>query len=125
LRAGVRHHDAVGRYGGEEFLAVLSGIGIDVASQVAERIRSEICNTPILFGGHAIPVTCSIGCAASAITATEEIPAIIEHADHALYRAKSSGRNRVEAEPSLKQIASITQASHSRMPLPQLNSIVN
>jgi len=94
LRAGMRPTDAIGRYGGEEFLAVLSNVGMDEMLQVSERIRSEVSNTAVLFDDLEIPVTCSIGGAISA--PTDDVGALIRHADQALYRAKSTGRNRVE-----------------------------
>jgi diguanylate cyclase (GGDEF)-like protein len=65
LRAGVRPLDAVGRYGGDEFLAVMPEAGIAEAVQAGERIRLAVSRMPVPFGLHKIPVTCSIGCTAS------------------------------------------------------------
>lgn len=96
LRAAIRRKDAIGRYGGEEFLAVLPGVGTEDAAAIGERIRREVSAAPVTFDGHEIPVTCSIGCAASCSASPEEMGALIAHADRALYQAKSSGRNRVE-----------------------------
>jgi len=96
LRAGVRMQDAVGRYGGEEFMVVLSEANLDAATQIGERICREISTATVPFGGHQIPVTCSVGCAASSATSLEDINTLIVRADRALYAAKSSGRNRVE-----------------------------
>jgi diguanylate cyclase (GGDEF)-like protein len=95
LRAGLRPLDAIGRYGGEEFLAVLPQTNIEGAHQAAERICHAMSKTPIQFAEYKIPVTCSIGCAASADTSLD-VNTLIHQADSALYRAKSSGRNRVE-----------------------------
>lgn len=99
LRAGVRPLDGVGRYGGDEFLAVLPEAGIEGAAQASERICRAISGTPVPFEQHKIPVTCSIGCAASAHAPSDDGIALIQRADLALYRAKSSGRNRFEIEP--------------------------
>jgi diguanylate cyclase (GGDEF)-like protein len=96
LRAGVRPMDAVGRYSGEEFLVVLPEANIDGAMQAGERICRATARLPVPFGQHQIPVTCSIGCAASFDTSSEDAAALIRQADQALYRAKLSGRNRVE-----------------------------
>jgi diguanylate cyclase (GGDEF)-like protein len=96
LRAAIRPMDAVGRFGGEEFMAVLPDTGIDGAVQASERIRHAIERTPVPFGEQIIPVTCSVGCTAPCNASQEEVPAILERADHALYRAKQTGRNRVE-----------------------------
>lgn len=96
LRAAVRPMDAVGRFGGEEFMAVLPNTGIEGAAHVSERIRSAIERTPVPFGEQGISVTCSIGCTAPSNASQDEVQAILERADRALYRAKQSGRNRVE-----------------------------
>ena len=98
LRAAVRPMDAIGRYGGEEFLGVLSETDISGAAQAGERICQAISGTPVPFGEHTIPVTCSIGCAAASNRSPDDVNAIIWRADRALYRAKLSGRNRVEVE---------------------------
>jgi len=99
LRKALRPDDAVGRYGGEEFLAVLSGVGQEEALQVSERIRTEVVQKPICCEQGEITVSCSIGVAVS--TTPADLDRLICMADSALYRAKSSGRNRVEI--ALKQ----------------------
>jgi diguanylate cyclase (GGDEF)-like protein len=96
LRAGLRPMDAVGRYGGEEFLAVLSNLGLEEALQAAERLRQDVSSALVQFEQHMIAVTCSIGIAMAADQ--ESLSALIGRADHALYRAKASGRNCVEVE---------------------------
>ncbi len=95
LREHVRASDIVARYGGEEFLVVMSGPGIEETGVVAERLRSAIGNSPIDLGQAKLPVTVSIGSALSAVSA--DAAALIAAADAAMYRAKSLGRNRVEA----------------------------
>lgn len=105
IRVGVRPLDAIGRYGGDEFLAVLPDTGIDGAVQAAERIRAAVSRIPVHFGQQRIPVTCSIGCAAS-FDALSSVGEWIERADRALYSAKSSGRDRVEAEVTMLEIES-------------------
>jgi diguanylate cyclase (GGDEF)-like protein len=96
LRAGVRPLDAVGRYGGDEFLAVLPEAGIEGAVHAGERICRAISRTPVQYGLHKIPVTCSIGCAVTVDPSSDDVNALIQRADRSVYRAKSSGRNRVE-----------------------------
>ncbi|GGH04491.1 GGDEF domain-containing protein [Silvibacterium dinghuense] len=96
LRASIRVRDAVGRYGGEEFMVVLPEADIEVAVQVAERICQAIAVAPVPFEQHFIPVTCSVGCAASSATSLDDVDTLLGHADRALYQAKTSGRNRVE-----------------------------
>lgn len=60
----VRDGDIVGRYGGEEFLIILSGAGVGIARSIAERIRCMIADSPINARHQAIPVTISLGLAA-------------------------------------------------------------
>ncbi len=90
ISSGLRHEDMAARYGGEEFAIAFAGIGRDNARQVSERIRRAVAEHPFASGR----LTISIGVA--------EFPAdgsspseIIEHADRALYHAKSTGRNKV------------------------------
>lgn len=92
LRGAVRVHDAVGRYGGEEFMVVLGKAGPQEAAIVGERIRAEIARTPI----SDISVTASIGIASLDPADPEAVTsALVAAADRALYRAKHGGRNRV------------------------------
>ncbi len=90
----LRLGDAFGRWGGEEFLAVLPGADAQDACVVAERIRACIEQLPLMVSGSRIGLTLSIGIAAlnEGVATPEQL---IEGADTALYRAKASGRNRV------------------------------
>jgi diguanylate cyclase (GGDEF)-like protein len=90
-----RAHEAIGRYGGEEFLMVLPGAEGPAATRVAERLRRAVAARPFTSGGTKIPVTTSIGIAWSPNPAGR-VEALVHLADAALYQAKSSGRNRVE-----------------------------
>ncbi|WP_266168536.1 GGDEF domain-containing protein [Dyella subtropica] len=85
------------RYGGEEFLLVLPAIDAAQAIVVAEDIRARVANTPALFGQRRISITTSVGVAGAAGL---EFEALVNAADAALYRAKKSGRDRVEWEGS-------------------------
>jgi diguanylate cyclase (GGDEF)-like protein len=96
LRAGARAMDAVGRYGGEEFLMLLSGVDEAEAVQIGERVREQVASTAIQFDQHGIPVTCSIGIALGA--GSYDADTLLRQADDALYRAKAAGRNCVELE---------------------------
>jgi diguanylate cyclase (GGDEF)-like protein len=95
ISAAVRSYDSVGRYGGEEFLIILSGCedDSDMVKQ-AERIRSLVCGGPVQSPEGEIPITLSLGVASSG--EYQEVEAILRAADAALYRAKRAGRNRVE-----------------------------
>jgi two-component system cell cycle response regulator len=95
LREHVRASDIVARYGGEEFLVVMSGAGAEETAVIAERLRSAIADRPIDLGQAKLPVTVSIGSALS--SSNMEAEPLIAAADSAMYRAKASGRNCVEA----------------------------
>jgi diguanylate cyclase (GGDEF)-like protein len=95
LRASVRPYDAIGRYGGEEFLIVLSSCGTDAASKIGEKIRTRVGLAPIQLATVRLPVTMSLGIASSDAMGMDSV-ALIAGADAALYRAKAAGRDRVE-----------------------------
>jgi diguanylate cyclase (GGDEF)-like protein len=96
MRASVRSYDAVGRYGGEEFLIVMPGLDEPAALLAAERLRACIGNDPFKVVGAHIRITMSLGVATRAPGWRGAMDSVIQAADHALYRAKASGRNRVE-----------------------------
>ena len=92
LRAGTRSGDLLVRTGGEEFVIVLPGVGLNEAMAMADRLRIAIAEHP----WPARPVTASFG-VTMVLRASEasSITDILESADQALYRSKQSGRNRV------------------------------
>ncbi|MBS0393525.1 MAG: diguanylate cyclase [Proteobacteria bacterium] len=95
IQAELRQSDVVGRYGGEEFVVVLSSADTAVARGIAERIRDRVARTRVEGFGTPIQLTCSIGVAGSdALGVCGE--QLIAHADGAVYEAKNAGRNRVE-----------------------------
>ena len=97
VRRAVREFDAVGRYGGEEFIAVLSNCKLETAQEVCERIRGLVADEPIATPAGPLNVTVSIGLAAYAAD-HDDPKRIIGAADKALYYAKGNGRNRVELD---------------------------
>jgi two-component system, cell cycle response regulator len=92
----MREYDHLGRYGGEEFLAVLPNCNAEAARVVAERVRRSLAEKPILTDPARVEITISIG--VSEWRPGQELPELLEFADLALYRAKDSGRNRIEVE---------------------------
>ena len=91
----LRHHDRVGRWGGEEFLALLPDTAPAAAAQVAARLREAVSATPVaLPEGGTLPVTVSLGVATR--REGERLEDLIGRADAALYAAKAGGRDRVE-----------------------------
>ena len=93
----IRCYDSIGRYGGEEFLAVLPGCDTAAAWMLGERLRQTIGEESFLIGQTPVVITCSIGCATQPVGATYDADALIRLADNALYSAKHGGRDRTEA----------------------------
>lgn len=89
----LRTEDRAARWGGEEFLILLTDTDVDQAVVVAEKIRRAIAENPVDCDHHRIPITVSIGVAGH--DGEREPLKIIKRADQALYRAKGEGRNRV------------------------------
>lgn len=96
LKEQVRGVDSVGRYGGEEFIALLPHTEIEEARQTAERLRRAIETHPFRYGAKALHITVSVGAASYPSDGVDSPEALIREADNALYRAKEAGRNRVE-----------------------------
>ena len=95
MNNSLRNTEFCGRYGGEEFLIVLTHTDIKGALICAERVRTNIKNTLFPDIGPDFKVTVSIGLSEYQIR--EDVEKVISRADDALYRAKNGGRNRVES----------------------------
>jgi two-component system, cell cycle response regulator len=93
LTRAVRNEDVVARFGGEEFAIILRAIGLEPASQMAERLRRNIESAAVKHGGDELKATVSIGVAGFPSTAAKTPEQLVEAADQALYRAKHDGRN--------------------------------
>jgi len=96
LSSAVRGYDVTGRFGGEEFLIVFPGCTAQNAILQAERLRARILKEPVDTPEGPIPVTLSLGVAASEPVTEVDPDLLLRAADTALYRAKSRGRNCVE-----------------------------
>lgn len=95
---GIRPGDAVGRFGGEEFLVLMPGASSAEAGKILEGVRLRIEAGPVEYDHSLVHVTASLG-GTSAVPGEGE-DEILVRADQALYRAKGLGRNRVEmADP--------------------------
>ena len=90
----VRREEVFGRYGGEEFCAVLPETRVDGAVALAERIRTVVAQRRFHYAGVEVPVTVSAGVAQLG-TDMAGWSELVERADKKLYDAKSNGRNRV------------------------------
>ena len=93
----IRPYDTLGRYGGEEFLIVLPMADAPGALCVAERIREAFEAQPVVTEREKISITVSLGVAVSEGQNSFDAESLLQMADEALYRAKQTGRNRVEA----------------------------
>ena len=91
----LRRADLFGRLGGEEFAAVLADTTREKAMAVAEHIRTAFAAASCEVDGRPVVATVSIGIVIS-YDAVLDISALLAQADHALYRAKDNGRNRIE-----------------------------
>ncbi len=119
LAKNIRKGDTVGRYGGEEFVIILSNTNLQAAQQAAERIRVAIAEEKCFLQpeedmpeGNSIAFTASVGVAVyDEHGTTREV--LIEAADRAMYYAKQTGRNQVclagEEKALTSQLASLTQ----------------
>lgn len=93
LREQLRSNDILGRWGGEEFIIIAQHIRMTEASQLAERLRAHVARRT---AEQKVPITLSFGVSSARPGDTPE--SLVKRADEALYRAKQSGRNRVELE---------------------------
>ena len=94
--------DAVGRYGGEEFLLILSDCDAAQIRQRAENVRESIEKRPFQVNDSELSITVSIGfTTVTKWDKTQSIEGLLDRVDTALYEAKSSGRNRVIPAESL------------------------
>lgn len=101
LQQRLRHSDSIGRYGGEEFAAVLPGCSLEHAKSVFEEIRKAFSELHFLHNGQEVRATISVGIAdVSQYTKAEDIN---KAADEALYVAKEDGRNQVQLALGNKQ----------------------
>lgn len=94
IKGNIRDIDVLGRYGGEEFMVLLSETDLSGAKVVGERLRSLIDNSPISTNSGMIHVTISIGIGILK-SDTQSFEQICKGADEALYSAKKRGKNQV------------------------------
>lgn len=92
-RSEVRELDILGRYGGEEFVILLTESDLERACQVAERLRARIEAFPFVVKDVSLKLTASLGVAERRMG--ESVESVLDRADQALYTAKQRGRNLV------------------------------
>ena len=114
LKEQCRAYDAIGRYGGEEFVVVAPGPHQDEIEAVGERIRLAIAHTPFEAGDATIETTVSIGGVWIPPGAAVSVDEVLKRADQLLYQAKDAGRNCVmsgELGDSAPRQASVAQSA--------------
>jgi diguanylate cyclase (GGDEF)-like protein len=94
LRHDLRNYDVAARWGGDEFVVLLSEVSQETLSLVAHKVASTLSSTPVVLeDGRQVDITASIG---ACLAGTDEpVDRIIARVDAALYVAKGAGRNRV------------------------------
>jgi diguanylate cyclase (GGDEF)-like protein len=98
IHAELRQSDVIGRYGGEEFVVILSSADAAAATPIAQRILERVAEVRVEGFGAPIRVTCSIGIATSDTLGIWGEP-LLAQADAAVYVAKRSGRNQIHLAP--------------------------
>lgn len=98
IHAELRQSDVIGRYGGEEFVVILSSADAAAAAPIAQRILERVAGVRVTGFGDPISVTCSIG-VASSDTLGIWGESLLAQADAAVYVAKRSGRNQIHLAP--------------------------
>jgi diguanylate cyclase (GGDEF)-like protein len=93
LKDSLRNVDMVFRFGGEEFMVLLSNTNREAASMVGERLRMAVLGIQYLVENRAIELSVSLGCAT--LLPGESMESLLRRADNALYVSKRDGRNRL------------------------------
>ncbi|MBO0826690.1 MAG: GGDEF domain-containing protein [Streptosporangiales bacterium] len=106
LQALLRQGDILGRFGGEEFVILLSGIGLVNAKSIAERLRRNVANDPVQLDNASIHLTVSLGVSTSE-ESHESLPEMLAAADEAMYLAKRRGRDQVIVARALRPAESV------------------
>lgn len=94
LKVGLRTSDLIGRLGGEEFAVLMPNTSAEQAASIGQRLCERIAHHAWEIEARPVKLTVSVG-GASCVGAMRELKELLAEADHALYRAKAEGRNRI------------------------------
>lgn len=106
IRASLRSSDVAGRYGGDEFVLLLSHTSVDRAAAVCDRIREELAEEIATVCGAAQAVTMSVGIASIGTDNPTNANGLVAMADQALYVAKARGKDQIVLASSVDDLAS-------------------
>ena len=98
IKKNMREVDFAARYGGDEFLIVLTETSLDGAKNFSERMRRAVESHEFVLNADCIRLTCSLGYALGGAGDGRDARNMVREADHALYKAKNTGRNRALSE---------------------------
>jgi diguanylate cyclase (GGDEF)-like protein len=110
VRNCLRSNDIFARYGGEEFIMLLPETDLQAASVLADRVRRQVAEKPLVIEPNQITITISVGCSAIDHCVQPRFPQpktldlLIDCADKALYQAKRAGRNRTHLSDAGEQV---------------------
>jgi diguanylate cyclase (GGDEF)-like protein len=110
IRNCLRSNDIFARYGGEEFILLLPETDLQAASVIADRVRRQVAEKPLVVTPNQIEITISAGCSAvdhsvqPLFPKPKDLDRLIDCADKALYQAKRAGRNRIYLSDAGKQV---------------------
>jgi len=124
MAGSMRPYDAIGRYGGEEFLVVLPGCDDSATRKQAERMRAAMADESMAFNEESRTVTCSFGATSAMPQVEVTAESLIRLADDALYGAKRQGRNRVVFIPS-SEIQHLPPVKEPGMPATRSEKLVH
>ncbi|MBN2467078.1 MAG: diguanylate cyclase [Deltaproteobacteria bacterium] len=93
IQGNLRPFDILGRWGGEEFVAVIVNVNQEKLHSLAERVRSLVEHSSLHSGSRAVGVTVSIG--ATLANADDSMATLVKRADRLMYQSKAAGKNRV------------------------------
>ncbi|MBV1876675.1 MAG: GGDEF domain-containing protein [Pseudomonadales bacterium] len=94
IKEEIRGSDVIFRYGGEEFVVLLTNTDLNTATYIAERLRICVANLGLQQNGETVPTSVSIGL--SILHPEDSVNRLLERADFAMYSAKNDGRNQVK-----------------------------